>query len=78
MMGGMGVRELIPPCWYCGARYTGDLDDPHICKEVTFGTWVSPPDVIPFTERPEPPGELREEDAAKVLAVFRELGVLAP
>lgn len=45
---------------------------------VTFGTWVSPPDVIPFTERPEPPGELREEDAAKVPAVFCELGVLAP
>lgn len=76
-MGTMGVRELIPPCRRCGARYTGDLDDPHICKKLIFGTCVIPTAPIAF-ERPKSPEELREEGAAKVLAIFRELGVLEP
>lgn len=56
----MGTYELVPPCGFCGARYTGDLDYPHICKEVTYGTAVSPPNFIPLG----PPPRDRDAEAA--------------
>lgn len=58
----MGVYELVPPCGFCGARYTGDLDRPHICKEVTFGTPVLSTAAIPLG----PPPRDRDAEAASV------------
>lgn len=40
----------------------------------TFGTYVMPTRPIPF-DKPKTPEELRDEAAARVLGVFRELGV---
>ena len=58
----MGTYELVPPCGFCGARYTGDLDRPHICKEVTFSTYVPPTATIPLG----PPPRNRDAEAAGV------------
>jgi hypothetical protein len=57
-IGGKGNRKYIPPviddgsrCGYCGARRPyAPLDHPHICKELTYGTAVTPVKIFPIED----------------------------